>query len=228
MSAPSPLVAKAHEPLFSSAMIMGSGRLASTTGLGETRGCCCSELGPWAPVGEPHAATVSRSRSSRRSAHGDWATMSSLLAGDPVYSTATQPPSPVASAACARPSRLARLAEVSPKTVSNVVNGTTPVSDSMRARVEAAMPRARLRADPLGPRPAQRPQRSDRARPPRPEHTVLGRAGAPLRGLRWEPDASGSRSRRPRSAVSESSSCPPGPAPTRSTGSSSLRRRCRT
>ena len=34
---------------------------------------------------------------------------------------------------------VARLAQVSPKTVSNVVNGTTPVSDTMRARVEAAM-----------------------------------------------------------------------------------------
>lgn len=34
---------------------------------------------------------------------------------------------------------VARLAEVSPKTVSNVVNGTAPVSDAMRARVEAAM-----------------------------------------------------------------------------------------
>ena len=34
---------------------------------------------------------------------------------------------------------VARLAQVSPKTVSNVVNGTAPVSDAMRARVEAAM-----------------------------------------------------------------------------------------
>ena len=34
---------------------------------------------------------------------------------------------------------VARLAQASPKTVSNVVNGTTPVSDAMRARVEAAM-----------------------------------------------------------------------------------------
>ena len=34
---------------------------------------------------------------------------------------------------------VARLAQVSPKTVSNVVNGTTPVSDAMRIRVEAAM-----------------------------------------------------------------------------------------
>lgn len=34
---------------------------------------------------------------------------------------------------------VARLAQVSPKTVSNVVNGTTPVSAAMRARVEAAM-----------------------------------------------------------------------------------------
>jgi LacI family repressor for deo operon, udp, cdd, tsx, nupC, and nupG len=34
---------------------------------------------------------------------------------------------------------VARLAHVSPKTVSNVVNGTAPVSDGMRARVEAAM-----------------------------------------------------------------------------------------
>ncbi|GAA3718590.1 LacI family DNA-binding transcriptional regulator [Microlunatus aurantiacus] len=34
---------------------------------------------------------------------------------------------------------VARLAQVSPKTVSNVVTGTTPVSDAMRARVEAAM-----------------------------------------------------------------------------------------
>lgn len=34
---------------------------------------------------------------------------------------------------------VARLAQVSPKTVSNVVNGTTPVSETMRARVEAAM-----------------------------------------------------------------------------------------
>ncbi|HEU5484944.1 MAG TPA: LacI family DNA-binding transcriptional regulator [Microlunatus sp.] len=34
---------------------------------------------------------------------------------------------------------VARLAQVSPKTVSNVVNGTAPVSDAMRGRVEAAM-----------------------------------------------------------------------------------------
>ena len=34
---------------------------------------------------------------------------------------------------------VARLAQVSPKTVSNVVNATTPVSDTVRARVESAM-----------------------------------------------------------------------------------------
>lgn len=34
---------------------------------------------------------------------------------------------------------VARLAQVSPKTVSNVVNGSAPVSEAMRARVEAAM-----------------------------------------------------------------------------------------
>lgn len=34
---------------------------------------------------------------------------------------------------------VARLAQVSPKTVSNVVNGSAPVSESMRTRVEAAM-----------------------------------------------------------------------------------------
>ena len=34
---------------------------------------------------------------------------------------------------------VARLAQVSPKTVSNVVTGSVPVSDAMRARVEAAM-----------------------------------------------------------------------------------------
>jgi hypothetical protein len=66
--------------------------------------------------------------------------MSNLLAGDPVIfgSDAT------AFADSVRGMRatvkdVARLAQVSPKTVSNVVNGTTPVSHSMRARVEAAM-----------------------------------------------------------------------------------------
>jgi hypothetical protein len=57
MLAPLPLVAKAHHPPSSSAMIMGSGTLASTTGLVNPVAPAVG-VGAWAPVRDPHAAPV--------------------------------------------------------------------------------------------------------------------------------------------------------------------------
>ena len=70
---------------------------------------------------------------------------------------------------------------MSPKTVSNVVNGQVPGARRDPGAGPARAGRPGLRAEPLGARAAQRPDRGHRARPARPVDGLLRRHGPPHR-----------------------------------------------